>query len=128
MQEPATQSYLRVFSLLALIAFLPGSAFAEDVPIVDGALWSQSSKVEKKAYLVGASNLLSVEYAYQTRNGNPPDREQTTVQDFFTKIDNISLDETIQRVDDWYQKNPDRLDMAVLAVIWVDMVEPNITQ
>ena len=46
----------------------------------------------------------------------------------FTKIDDISLDETIQRIDRWYRNNPDQQEMAGLAVIWVDMVEPNLNQ
>ena len=61
--------------VFVLIGLLSGPVVAEEVPIVDGALWSQSSKVEKKAYLIGVSNLLSVEYAFQNRNGNPPSDE-----------------------------------------------------
>ena len=36
------------------------------------------------------------------------------------------LDQVSERIDHWYEANPSKLDTAVLEVIWIDMVEPNL--
>ena len=41
-------------------------------------------------------------------------------------IDDVTLDEAIERIDAWYKKNTGRMDTAVMEVIWLDMVAPNL--
>ena len=98
---------------------------AEDVPFVDGREWKKSAPVLKRAYLIGISNLLSAEYAYQQEFGPPPDR-QTAIRRIYEGVDESTLDGVIDRVDKWYAAHPDQEDVAVLGVIWIDMVEPNL--
>ena len=100
-------------------------AGAEDVPFVDGKSWKKSAPILKRSYLVGVSNLMSAEYAYQQEFGPPPDR-QTTIQRLYEENDEVTLDGVIDRIDDWYEAHPDQLDMTVLEVIWLDMVRPNL--
>jgi hypothetical protein len=116
-----------VIGALLAGAFLVWSvpAGAEDVPFVDGKSWKKSAPILKRSYLVGVSNLMSAEYAYQQTFGPPPDK-QTTVQRLFEEIDEVTLDEAIDRIDKWYEDHPDQLDMTVLEVIWLDMVRPNL--
>ena len=97
----------------------------EDVPFVAGEAWLKTAAPLKRAYLIGVANLMSVEYAFQMETGPPPDK-QTTIRRLFEEIDDISLDETVDRIDQWYKKHPDKMDMTVLEVIWVDMVRPNL--
>ncbi len=97
---------------------------AEDVPLVDGKLWSKSSLDNKHSYLIGVSNLLAIEYGYQKASKKPLTNEQSIIPRFYEDIDDLSLDETRKRIDQWYQKHPDKLNKAVIDVIWVDMVEP----
>lgn len=99
---------------------------AEDVPLADGVLWKESTQFEKKAYLVGASNFMSIEYAYQQRNGKPPSDEQTTIRRFWDHTEGVSLDAAIAGIDKWYANNPDHFNRAVLDVIWVIWVAPNL--
>jgi hypothetical protein len=68
---------------------------------------------------------MSAEYAYQKEFGPPPDM-QTTIQRLYEEIDEATLDGVIDRIDKWYEDHPDQLDVAVLAVIWLDMVRPNL--
>ena len=100
-------------------------AGAEDVPFVDGKSWKKSAPILKRSYLVGVSNLMSAEYAYQQTFGPPPDN-QTTIQRLFEEIDEVTLDEAIDRIDKWYEGHPDQMDTTVLEVIWLDMVRPNL--
>jgi len=112
-----------IVTMVLSISFMPAS-LAEEIPLVDGNLWLKSSTDDKHSYLIGVSNFLSVEYAYQKAANEPVADEQSTVRRFFDDIDDMSLDEVTGRIDGWYRNHPDRLDSAVLNVIWVDMVEP----
>jgi hypothetical protein len=60
---------------------LPYAALAsEDIPLVDGELREKSSPAEKKSYLVGAGNLMVVEYLYQNGSKQVPSDDQTVIQ------------------------------------------------
>ena len=54
-------------------------AGAEDVPYIDGKLWKDSAPILKRTYLIGISNLMSAEYAYQKEYGPPPDDQSPIV-------------------------------------------------
>ena len=108
---------------VALLVALP--AAAEDVPFVDGKMWKKSAPILKRTYLVGISNLLSAEYAVQKTFGPPPD-DQTAIQRLYEEIDDVTLDEAVARIDQWYTANPDQMDTTVIEVIWLDMVRPNL--
>jgi hypothetical protein len=110
------------FSVLLVMA---APVAAEDVPFVDGTMWKKSAPILKRTYLVGFSNLLSAEYAYQKAFGPPPDR-QTAVLRLYEEIDDVTLDEAVANIDAWYEKNPDKMDTTVVEVIWLDMVRPNL--
>jgi hypothetical protein len=117
-----------IFSLT--IVFFPLAALAQDdaniVPFVDGTMWGESSREEKVSYIVGLSNLLDAAYAYQQGSKNVPTGEQSFIGTLWTNIDDLTLDQCIDRIDSWYANNPDGLDEPVLDVIWLDMVEPNL--
>lgn len=70
------------------------NAAAEDVPFIDGTSWEKSAPILKRAYLIGFSNLMSTEYAYQKEFGPPADR-QTTIRRLYEEIDDVTLDGAI---------------------------------
>jgi hypothetical protein len=114
--------------LIAAIAILganPVAASEGDVPFVDGTMWKATAAPLKRAYLIGIANFLSAEYAFQKKNGFPPD-SQSSIQTVYEGIDDMTLDQSIARIDGWYVKNPGKDDTTVLEVIWLDMVEPNV--
>ena len=106
--------------------FLPATGSAEEVPIVEGNLWSQSSTTDKRSYLIGMSNFLSLEYAYQSKAKTPPTPEQSSVPDFFNYTGDVTLDQAIAAVDEWYRNHPDKADTPVLTVLWRTLVEPKL--
>ena len=111
---------------LAVALFVPaGVAAEEDVPFVDGEIWKDSAPILKRSYLIGVANLMSAEYAYQRETGPPPDN-QTTIRRLYEEIDDLTLNGVIERIDAWYKKNPDKMETSVLAVIWLDLVKPNL--
>ena len=103
---------------------LPYAALAsEDIPLVDGELWEKSSPAEKKSYLVGAGNLMVVEYLYQNGSKQVPSNDQTVIQRMYKATDGVTLDGLIGQIDQWYQKHPDKMKEPVLVVIWHEIVE-----
>ena len=101
------------------------AAASEDVPFVDGTMWKATATPLKRAYLIGIANFMSAEYLFQRKNGFPPD-SQSSIRSVYEGIDDVTLDQSIARIDGWYAKNPGKNDTTVLEVIWLDMVEPNL--
>jgi hypothetical protein len=117
-------SAFAIVCALALLVSLPYATLAsEDIPLVDGELWKKSSVAEKKSYLVGAGNLMVVEYLYQNGSKQVPSDDQTVVQRMYKATDGVTLDGLIGQIDQWYQKHPDKMKEPVLVVIWHEIVE-----
>ena len=122
-----TRTLLPALLVVALVGtFRATPVPAEEVPIVDGVLWSQSSANDKRSYLIGVSNFLSLEYAYQSSAKPPPTPEQSSVPDFFNYTGDITLNQAITAVDAWYKTHPDETDTPVLTVLWRALVEPKL--
>lgn len=114
---------VKLLTTIALSISFISIGLAEDIPLVDGNLWLESSIDNKHSYLIGVSNLLAIEYGYQKASKQPVTDDQSIISRFYGDVDDLSLDETTRRIDQWYQKHPDKLNKAVIDVIWVDMVE-----
>lgn len=108
---------------MALMA-LRGVARAQEVPVVTGEHWTKSSEEVKKAYLIGIANLLQVENAYF--GANPPSDAQSFVPRMTRGLKGATLDSVRTGLNDWYAKNPDKLQRPVLEVVWFEMVVPGL--
>ena len=84
-----------------------------------------SSRLEKVSYIVGLSNLLDVECAFEQERGNRPSAEYSFTGLLWENIDDLTVDECFERIDRWYRNHPADKDPAVIAVTWVDMVQQN---
>ena len=96
----------------------------EEVPLVDGTHWTKSAPEVKKAYLVGLSNAILVDVAYQA------DNPKATMSDFSPKVakgmKGQTLDTTLAAIDNWYAAHPDQLQRPVVETIWFEMVVPGL--
>ena len=117
--------WLSTIGILLSSLMIP-AASATDVPLVDGKLWQESTNNDKKSYLIGASNFISLEHAYQQKGGNPPTNKQSSVPDFFNGTEHVTLDHAIATIDDWYASHPSELNKPVLVVVWKTLVEPQL--
>ena len=110
--------------IIALALSLPNSALAgEDVPLVDGTLWTESSPVEKKSYVIGMANLMVVEYLYQEGSKQMPSDDQTIIQRLYDATEDVTLDGIIDLIDQWYKNHPGQLKEPVIVVIWNEFVK-----
>ena len=124
----ATRMQLRTALMVACvtIAAVWGSARAQEIPIVTGALWTTSSDQVKKAYLVGIANAIQVEAAYE--GTNPPPDAQSIVPRLAKGMKGQTLDSVREGLDKWYAANPDKLQRPVIETIWFEMVVPGLAK
>lgn len=112
---------LLVGAVLIAAAAMP--ARAGDVPLVTGEHWTKASDSEKKAFLVGAANVISIEY--ELRKGDRRTRPGM-INALITKLQPMSLTDISKAVDDYYAAHPDQTSRTVIEVIVTDVakVEP----
>jgi len=108
----------------AALATLPTPASADEIPIITGKQWTQSTEPLKKAYLVGIANILQVEAAYHAEHA-PPDSESLLPR-ISKGMTGETLDSVRDQLDSWYAANPDRLNRPVIETIWFEMVLPKL--
>lgn len=117
--------------MLALAAWValataPDIARAEEIPMITGEQWMQSSEQLKKAYLIGIANAYQVEKAYY--GAKPPSDEQSLIPRFARGLKGQTLDTVQQRLNQWYAANPDRVKRPIIETIWFEMVVPGLQQ
>jgi hypothetical protein len=125
----ATKMHLRTAMMVAcvtLAAAWGSSARAQEIPLVTGALWTQSSEQVKKAYLVGIANAFQVEAAFEA--ANPPSDAQSIVPRLGKGMKGQTLDGVREGLDKWYAANPDKLQRPVIETIWFEMVVPGLAK
>lgn len=113
-------------AVCAVAALAGGAAQAQEIPLVTGEHWTKSTEQNKKAYLVGLTNMLQVEIAYQAGNTLPD--SQTVVPRFAKGLKGHTLDGAIAKLDAWYAKNPGRMQQTVVETIWYELVVPGLQQ
>jgi hypothetical protein len=114
-----------VATATACVALTLGQgARAQEIPLVTGKQWTESTEQMKKAYLVGIANLVQVESAYY--NDKPPGDTQSIVPRLARGLRGHTLDSVRQRVDSWYAAHPDEMSRPVIETIWFDMVIPGL--
>lgn len=113
-----------LFAACTVLAMFAGPVLADEVPIVTGEQWTQSTTQVKKGYLVGMANVMQVEMAFGA--GNLPSDAQSFVPRFARGMKDQTLDSVMVTVDGWYAKNPGRLQRPVIEIIWFEMVVPGL--
>ena len=124
----ATRMQLRTAVMAACLSLATawGSASAQEIPVVTGEHWTQSSDQVKKAYLIGIANAVQVESAYQ--GTNPPSDAQSAVPRLVKGMKGQTLDGVRTGLDAYYAKNPDKLQRPVIETIWFEMVVPGLAK
>ena len=124
----ATISKSRAFMMVACLTFAAtwSTAHAQEIPVVTGAMWTQSPEPVKKAYLIGIANAVQVEAAYE--GANPPTDAQSIVPRLVKGMKGQTLDGVREGLDKYYAANPDKLQRPVIETIWFEMVLPGLAK
>ncbi|WP_280289901.1 hypothetical protein [Pseudomonas sp. BN417] len=113
-----------VLAACVTLAAASGIARADEVPMITGEQWMQSSEQLKKAYLVGIANAYQVEAAYH--GSKPLSDEQSLIPRFGRGLKGHTLDTVREGLNQWYAANPDRVKRPVIETIWFEMVVPGL--
>jgi hypothetical protein len=92
--------------------------------LADGHAWKKSSLTERKAYLVGVSDMIAVGKLYD-------EKKQPGIAGTFSRrahkgMSGSTIPAAMTAIDDWYNRNPDQLDKPVLAVLWITIAKPRL--
>ena len=113
-----------ILPVLVAVALAAGTARADEVPLVNGQHWTQSTEQLKKVYLIGLANVMQVESAFQA--GNAPSDAQSIVPRAVKGLKGHTLDSVREGLDRWYAAHPDKLQRPVIETIWFELVVPGL--
>jgi hypothetical protein len=113
---------IQLVAMACLATGLAVPARAQDRPqvVVDGNMWLQSPADVRKAFIVGAGNMMALEATYAKKNGTTPPLAGTRAA---AALEHMTLDQISDRITRWYEANPDRRSTPVIGVLWMDMVQ-----
>ena len=130
---------IMISCVMALALLFGGSALAsatEDsnpVDIVTGELWMLSKQEEKLAYVLGLESAIYIEHlinkkALENKKGKQaPLHNLSPFEKGWVKVfENVKREEIVARVDAWLKAHPDQQKKPVLAIIWYELIAPNL--
>jgi hypothetical protein len=94
---------------------LPVYAQAAGTLVVTGKDWMNATSTERRAFLVGAANMVIAEGAYAKRRNLPPAPVGARLTEGVGKL---TLAEIEARVTRFYDSNPGRVGEPVMGVLW----------
>lgn len=105
---------------------------ANPVEQLTGTVWQNSKQENKLAVLFGIDTAIAVENAIQERlaqdatkaHKKAPHTLSTFEKNWMEAFKNMTREEIVAQVDQWYTANPDKLDRPVLEVIWYELIVP----
>lgn len=115
---------------IILISFLfaviyTASWAADDLTIVNGQHWQGSSLQQKRAYLFGVGNILEIEEAmagdkYEEKRG------RSIVPVLLEGMSGTSIADMVTKLDKFYADHPEKINKAVIGVLYLEMALPNL--
>lgn len=111
-------STFRMLVAAALIAAAPAHA----QKMADGNDWLKSSDLERRAYLVGVGNTLAAGYDCDTKS--VPKQDPAFGRTAMREASGTTVLQAMERIDGWYQANPDKLKRPVLEVLRAEVFKP----
>lgn len=107
-------------AFLVASVLLAAPAVAQEAHrLATGDDWEKSSIQERRAYLIGISNAISVGARVDTRQG----REDTFSLHAQKGLEGTHLDAAVSAIDAWYTAHPDQLDKPVMSIIWRELAK-----
>lgn len=118
----------RIALMLAALVLVVMAGFVSTVhaelPVITGENWTATDSDSKLAFLMGIATMVKAE---QNLIGDPPPPGTVSYAPAIAKgIGNMTLTEIMNRLDEFYAGDPDNINIAVVTVIWENIVVPNL--
>ena len=116
-----------IIVLLPLLLAISGTtAWAgEDLEIINGEHWVDSSLEQKRAYLFGVGNMLELEQA-MARDHFESMRGRSIVPVLLEGLSGVPIADIVTQLDTFYAAHPDQSTRAVIEVLYLEMALPNL--
>lgn len=114
-----------VFLPLLLTVFGTTAWAGQDLVIITGEHWTDSSLEQKRAFLFGIGNVLEIEQAmagddYESLRG------RSIVPVLLEGLSGVSIENIVIRLDKHYADHPEQSSRAVIEILYVEMALPNL--
>jgi hypothetical protein len=98
---------------------------AEDLTIINGEHWTDSSLEQKRAFLFGVGNVLEIEEAMA---GDDFDalRGRSIIPVLLEGLSGTSIETIVKQLDKFYADHAEQLDRPVIEVLYLEMALPNL--
>jgi hypothetical protein len=120
---------VKILSILLIPIFLATLSVStlakDDLEIVNGEHWSNSSLEQKRAFLYGVGNVLEIEEAMAGDNYESM-RGRSIVPVLLEGLSGTSIDDMVTQLDQFFTKNPDQKGRSVIGVLYTEMARPNL--
>ncbi len=93
-------------------------------PVLRGSNWQSMSEESKLAFIWGAIHVVGIEL--ELMNKYPELKRDSYVVKFNEAMSNLQMKDVIAKVDEYYRIHPEKLHIAVMAIVWDRMIRPNI--
>lgn len=108
-----------VFIPLLLVVFGTSAWAGQNLEIITGEHWSDSSLEQKRAFLFGIGNVLEVEHAmagddYEARRG------QSIVHVLLDGLSGVSIANMVSQLDKFYADHPSQSARPVIEVLYLE--------
>ena len=95
-----------------------------DIAVLKGDLWTTASRDSKVAFVWGVCSMIEVERIAMEKIPEIKVRNISAVA--AEGLKNVSLNDIVRAVDEYYKANPANLDVPVLRIIWDTMIVPKV--
>jgi hypothetical protein len=96
----------------------------KEMPVLTGAEWQTLQPDTKIAFIWGVGHVVTIEEHVNQRH--PELKKQGFATKLAEGLRGVPMNTIIREVDNYYQKNPDDLDLPVMRVIWRQLVKPKL--
>ena len=111
---------------ILLMAWTTGVSAKEEIkaPLLTGITWINMSQDQKTAYIWGAGDVIDLEQ--ELMEIYPELKRDSFVSKSVEGIGDVTMNDIVSTVDSFYQKNPDKVNLSVIRVIWDTMIKPKL--
>jgi len=100
-----------------------GKALSE-MPVLTGNEWQALQTESKMAFILGVGHVVTIEENVILKH--PELKRKGFSAKLSEGLAGVPMDTIVRTVDEFYQKNPDELDLPVMGVIWRQLVRPKL--
>ncbi|HJV64904.1 MAG TPA: hypothetical protein VJ550_04135 [Geomonas sp.] len=98
---------------------------SQEMPVLRGTEWLALEQNAKITFVWGIGHVVTIEEHVEKRH--PELARKGFVAKLAEGLRGVPMNSIVQQIDTFYQKNPDKVDLPVMRVIWGQIVKPKLS-